>query len=124
MFILSGVISAFGFGVCHPSLQTLCMRLVPKERRGVASNTSYLGTDLGFLVGPTLGGAIITLVQSTGGSVLLGYSVMFAVMIVPILVALGVFLFRKKALLGKIASADISAKQIAESSIGETDAPM
>ncbi len=101
MFILAGVFSAFGYGICQPSMQTLCMRLVPKERRSVASNTSYIGQDTGILIIPTLAGSIVTFVQNTGGDKIYGYAVMYRVMIIPILIGLIIFLVRRKELIAK-----------------------
>lgn len=71
MFFLAAFVSAFGYGACQPALNALSMRMVPKDRRGAASCTNYIGTDLGQLIGPTLGGFIVSLV---------GYSRMWSVM--------------------------------------------
>lgn len=99
MFILSGVILAFGYGICLPSIQTLCMRLVSKERRGVAGNTSYIGVDAGYLITPILAGFVVTTVQKYSGSTVLGYAVMYRLMVVPILIALIIFLWKRKELI-------------------------
>ncbi|WP_420871895.1 MFS transporter [Cohnella rhizosphaerae] len=98
MFLLSGAVSAFGYGICQPVIQTLCMKLVPQERRGIAGNTSYIGVDIGYLVTPSIAGAIVTLSQSGGGAVA-GYAVMFQVMTLPIAIALVLFLFRRRRLM-------------------------
>ena len=71
MFFLAAFISAFGYGAAQPVLNALCMRIVPKDRRGAGSCTNYIGTDMGQLVGPTIGGFVISVV---------GYSRMWAVM--------------------------------------------
>lgn len=102
MFLIAGVISAFGYGVCHPTLQTLCMKLVTKERRGVAGNTSYIGMDVGFLLMPTLAGSVVTAVQHHGGSLLEGYSLMFRVMTIPIFIALVIYLMKRTELMVKL----------------------
>ena len=99
MFILSGVVSAFGFGVCQPGIQALAMKLVPQGRRGIAGNTLYLGVDAGFLLMPALAGMLVTFVQDRTGSALLGYQAMYQVMILPILAALAVFLLGRKQML-------------------------
>lgn len=99
MFILSGVVSAFGFGICQPGMQALAMKLVPRERRSIAGNTLYLGVDAGFLVMPALAGSLVTLVQGRTGDMLAGYEMMYRVMIVPILIALGLFLLGRKRML-------------------------
>ena len=102
MFLLSGAVSAFGYGIIQPSVQTLCMQIVPRERRGVAGNTNYIGVDLGFLLTPTLAGTLATIVEGSTGSELTGYVTMYRLMVIPVLIGLTVFLINRKALLGKI----------------------
>lgn len=88
MFLLAGFISAFGYGACHPAVQALCMKCVPKEKRGAGSTTNYIGQDLGNLVGPTIAGAF-------AGR--LGYASMWRFMMIPIFMAIVVVvIFRKK----------------------------
>ena len=79
MFLLAAFVSAFGYGGCQPSIQAVCMKSVPKERRGAASCTSYVGQDVGQLVGAVLAGAII---ES------FGYTNMWRIMIFPMAVAM------------------------------------
>lgn len=83
MFLIASVVAAFGNGVCHPLVNSLCMKAVPKERRGAGSSTSYIGVDLGNLVGPSLAAAVITS---------LGYAWMWRVMTIPIFIAIAVTL--------------------------------
>lgn len=88
MFLLAGFVSAFGYGACQPALNALCMRMVPKERRGAGSCTNYIGIDMGQLLGPTLGGFVISLV---------GYSKMWALMTISMYCGvLIVIIYRKK----------------------------
>jgi MFS family permease len=88
MFLIAAVVSAFGFGACTPLVQSLCMKLVPKERRGAGSCTSYIGTDLGSMVGPSLAGAFVTAY---------GYATMWRLMIMPIVVAaIVIIVFRRR----------------------------
>jgi MFS family permease len=101
MFIIAGAVSAFGYGICQPSIQSLCMSLVPKERRGIAGNTNYMGVDTGYLLVPPLAGSIVTFVQQSGGSKLMGYTIMYRIMTVPILIALVIFLLKKDKLIKK-----------------------
>lgn len=98
MFMLAGAVSSFGYGICYPSMQTICMKLVSKERRGVAGNTSYIGVDIGFLITPILAGTIVTLVKNYSRSEILGYAVMYRVMTIPILIALVIFWIKRKEL--------------------------
>jgi MFS family permease len=87
MFLLSAFVSAFGYGGCLPSIQAAAMKSVPRERKGAASCTSYIGSDLGNLVGPTLAGFIA---QN------MGYVKMWRMMILPIIMGMcATLLFRK-----------------------------
>jgi MFS family permease len=98
MFLLAGVVTAVGYGSSQPVLQAICMQLVPRERRGAAGNTNYMGTDIGFLTGPTIAGAIISAVQNATGSEVLGISVMYRVMILPVLAGIALFALTRKKL--------------------------
>lgn len=102
MFIVAGVTSAFGFGICAPAIQTICMQLVSKDRRGAASNMNFIGIDGGNLVGPTVAGAIVAAVQASAGSELVGYVTMYRVMILPIIIALVIFMLNKRKILNRI----------------------
>ena len=87
-FFIAAFVSAFGYGACQPALNALSMRMVPKDRRGAASCTNYIGTDLGQLLGPTLGGFVVSLV---------GYSKMWSVMTISMYCGvIIVLLFRKR----------------------------
>ncbi len=106
MFLLAGAVSAFGYGICQPSVQTLCIQLVSKERRGVAGNTTFIGVDTGYLIAPTVAGIIVTFVQSHGGTELTGYAVMFRVMTIPIVLALVIFLWKRREIVSSIKEAE------------------
>lgn len=56
--LVGAVLSAIGYGALNPTIQTLCIRTVPNERRGVASNTQFFGMDLGYFLGPMMGGVL------------------------------------------------------------------
>jgi MFS family permease len=79
MFLIAAFISAFGYGACHPAIQTLSMKCVPAERRGAASSTNYVGTDLGNLAGPVIAGFLVDR---------FGYESMWRIMIFPVGIAL------------------------------------
>ena len=79
MFLLSAFVSAFGYGACQPAIQTFSMKCVPMERRGAASSTNYIGSDLGNLTGPVLAGLLVDH---------LGYAPMWRFMIFPAAFAL------------------------------------
>ena len=72
------------------------------NKRGAASNTIYIGTDSGYILGPTLAGFIITAVTTKTGSEISGYQMMYLVMILPVAVALGIFLLSRKRLNKKL----------------------
>lgn len=118
-FLLAGVISAFGYGICQPAMQTLCMLLVPRSRRSVAGNTSYIGTDFGLLVMPALAGSIVTFVQGTGSSKILAYSVMYRVMVIPILIALAIFLIYRKRLVRQASESQAEAEAVSVQPLSE-----
>jgi MFS family permease len=83
VFLVSAAVSAWGYGAAMPTNQALCMKCVAPDRRGVGGNTNYIGTDLGFLIGPTLSGILVTN---------FGYSTMFRIMIIPIVIAGVIFI--------------------------------
>lgn len=99
MFIFAGIITAFGFGSSQPILETMTMQLVPVSRRGAAGNTNFTGIDCAFLLGPPAAGFIITTAQESGMSEIMGYSTMYRLIIIPMLIAIALFwVFRKKLL--------------------------
>lgn len=102
MFILSGVLTAFGFGFSQPLLQALVMQLVPNARRGAAGNTNFIGIDCAFLVGPALAGSVITMVHNSTGNEILGFATMFRVLIIPVVIAILIFWFNRKKLLSML----------------------
>lgn len=87
MFLAAAVVFAFGFGACHPTIQALCMKCVPKEKRGAGSTTNYIGQDLGNLVGPTVAGFVV---QSYG------YASMWRLMTIPVFAAMLVVLLNRR----------------------------
>jgi len=81
--LLAAVCAALGNGSLSPSIQATCMRTVLPAKRGVASNTNYFGIDLGFFLGPVIGGFVIKYA---------GYSAMYLIVgIAPVLVATLIF---------------------------------
>ena len=97
MFLLAGAVSACGYGALQPAVQALCMRSVPRDRRGAAANTNYAGADVGQLLGPVISGRIVELVQASSGSVAAGYAAMYRWMTIPIGIALLLYIFNAKA---------------------------
>ena len=97
-FFLAAFVSAFGYGACQPALNALSMRMVPKDKRGAASCTNYIGTDLGQLIGPTLGGFVVSRV---------GYSSMWSVMTISMYCGVAIILLFRN----RITSFDLSFKK-------------
>jgi MFS family permease len=57
--ILAGaVIAAIGFGSFQPALNSMCILSETPLKRGVATNTLFIGIDLGLFVGPIVGGIV------------------------------------------------------------------
>lgn len=81
--LIAAFVSAFGYGACQPAVQTLCMKSVPREKRGAGSTTNYIGQDAGNLVGPIVAGLVIEH---------FGYHMMWFVMIIPVIIAMGIVL--------------------------------
>ncbi|MDR2357962.1 MAG: MFS transporter [Oscillospiraceae bacterium] len=81
--LLAGaVVAALGYGAVQPAVQAMCLQSVPRLKSGVASNTAYIGMDLGLFLGPLY------------GSVIYGhfnFSVMYMTAIAPIAAAIVVF---------------------------------
>ncbi|MFT9393779.1 MFS transporter, partial [Bifidobacterium sp.] len=87
MFLLAAVFFAFGYGGCQPVLQSMAMKLVPQERRGAGSSTNFIGSDLGNIIGPIIGGYIAQT---------LGYQAMWQIMSVALVVGIVTMLFLQK----------------------------
>ena len=58
LIVIGAVLSGLGYGAAQPVLQSLVMQIEPKKRRPVASNTMFVGMDLGFFFGSIIGGFI------------------------------------------------------------------
>ena len=58
LIIVGAVVAALGYGAANPSVQSMCIQTETKARRAVASNTIYAGIDLGYFLGPLIGGFI------------------------------------------------------------------
>jgi len=56
---IGGGIAALGYGACQPAIQAMAVLTVSPSQRGLASNTLYIGMDLGFFLGPLIGGVLL-----------------------------------------------------------------
>ncbi|MDR1217079.1 MAG: MFS transporter [Oscillospiraceae bacterium] len=80
--LIGGVMAALGYGSTQPALQAMCLQSVTHIKRGVASNTVYIGMDLGLFLGPLYG----SLVYES-----FNFSVMFMTGVIPIAIAIITF---------------------------------
>jgi MFS family permease len=101
-FLIAAAVNAFGYGVIYPSMQSLAMSCTAKNRRGAAGSTSFLGADLSMLVGPALAGLLVDSVNKNTGTSVKGYSVMYFVMIIPIIIGIFYFLIFNKKIVANI----------------------
>lgn len=90
VLLIAAFVSAFGYGACQPAVQTLCMKSVPKEKRGAGSTTNYIGQDAGNLVGPVVAGFVVEK---------FGYHTMWFVMIIPVFIAAMIVLINRKTII-------------------------
>lgn len=81
IFACAAILKAFGLGTVQPALQARSLNSVPEERRGAASCTYYLGTDIGQAFAPMAGGVAV---QACG------YKGMFLLAAVPVALAAAV----------------------------------
>jgi MFS family permease len=95
-FLIAGAVAALGYGICQPAVQTLALTSVPPHRRGLASNTSYIGVDLGYLIMPIIGGWIVSADMNAGASAEGAYSSMYLLSIVPIAIGLCLYLVSRR----------------------------
>lgn len=85
MILVGALFASVGFGTGNPLTQALSVQTETRERRAVASNTLYVGMDVGFFLGPLLGGVIRDL-AGTYKAVILGGSAPLALAFVIFLV--------------------------------------
>lgn len=83
MAIVGAVIAALGVGSTQPALQAMNIQTVSPLKRSVASNTIYVGMDLGLFVGPIIGSIVY---EHTS------YAFMFQLTSVPIVLGLICFI--------------------------------
>ena len=55
---IGAVVAACGYGSANPAVQSMCVQSETPARRAIASNTLYIGIDLGYFLGPIIGGMI------------------------------------------------------------------
>jgi MFS family permease len=99
--LIGAVLGALGYGAAGPVVRSITMSVVPKSRRGAASSTLFLASDIGQLVGPIIGGVLATA---------FGYAVMYRVMPVYLVLAVILLAVTYKYLKNKAASVAAAEK--------------
>ena len=82
-FIIAAVIMGIAVGGEQPILMGECVKSVPPAQRGSASNTSYIGTDVGNIIGSNLAGFLVTVI---------GYKLMYVSFTLPVIACTLVFI--------------------------------
>lgn len=93
--LLAAAVGAFGYGAAGPVARSIAMSVVPPERRGAASSTLYLGSDIGQLVGPVVGGIL---------AARYGYAATFRILPVYLVGSLVVLLATQRFLRARVAA--------------------
>jgi MFS family permease len=81
--LVGAAIASVGFGAFQPALFSMCILSETPLKRSVASNTLYIGIDLGLFLGPIMGGIVYDMYN---------YSVMFKTASLMIFLALIIFI--------------------------------
>ena len=81
--LAGAAIAAVGFGSFQPALFSMCILSETPLKRSVASNTLYIGIDLGLFLGPILGSIVYEMYN---------YSIMFKTASLMIFIAFIVFI--------------------------------
>ncbi|ETY75472.1 MFS transporter [Lactiplantibacillus fabifermentans] len=95
MLLVAAVVGAFGYGAAGPVARSMDMNVVPENRRGAASSTLFVASDIGQLVGPVVGGILVSA---------FGYGTMFRIAPVWVLLAALLVIFTQKYIKNKIAA--------------------
>ncbi|MBW3090036.1 MFS transporter [Bifidobacterium miconisargentati] len=94
ILLLAALVGAFGYGAAGPVVRSIAMSVVPEERRGAASSTLFVASDLGQLAGPVVGGLIVSR---------FGFAVMFRIAPVWVLLAMLVLISTNRYVKARIA---------------------
>jgi MFS family permease len=84
MLLVAAVLGGIGTAGSQPILMAECVRAADKSKRGSASNTSYLGTDIGQFVGANIAGFLVAY---------LGYRNMFMAVVVPVILITAYYVY-------------------------------
>ncbi len=84
MFVVAAVFAGLAMAGEQPILMAECVRSVDASKRGSASNTCYMGVDIGNILGSNFAGVIVAY---------LGYQSMFLAMAVPAIVCTVIYVY-------------------------------
>ena len=84
MALIGAALAAIGFGSSQPSIQAIALQSETALRRGVATNTLYMGIDMGLFLGPFLGGLVYARSD---------YAFMYKTGAMPVIIAIVCFAF-------------------------------
>ncbi len=83
-FIIASIIGGMGTAGEQPILMSQCVKSAPPEKRGNASNTSYVGVDVGGFIGANLAGVVVAV---------FGYRNMFRSFTLPVIIFSIIYFF-------------------------------
>jgi len=83
-FIISAILSGYGFGGIEPALQAMAVNIAPKERRGSANSTFLCAYDIGIGLGGGIAGILIDFI---------GYKYMFLIISLSNVFSIIIYLF-------------------------------
>ncbi len=86
-FLVAAVLVGGGTAGDQPALMSECIRRVPFEERGRASNTNFLGIDLGCFIGGNLAGSVVSFV---------GYRDLYLIFMLPVVLATIFYMLMQK----------------------------
>jgi MFS family permease len=95
MLLIAAVVGAFGYGAAGPIARSMAMSVVPENRRGAASSTLFVASDIGQLLGPIVGGILVSN---------FGYGTMYRVAPLWVVAAAILLLFTQKYVKNKVAT--------------------
>ena len=81
--LTGAAIAAIGFGSFQPALNSMCILSETRLKHSVASNTLFIGIDIGLFIGPILGSIVYEMYN---------YSIMFKSASLMIIIALIIFI--------------------------------
>lgn len=79
--VMYGIFNSIGYSATVSLLQALVMKVTPAERRGAASSSSYIGSDVGLVIGNLINGSIAQRY---------GYQTLFTAFSFPLFIAIAI----------------------------------